>query len=356
MKISPQLSVIIPTYNRAATLKKAVESVLHQTLAHYEIIVVDDGSTDRTENTLADLLKEKPVLEGRLRYFFQRNQGKSVALNYGLSHARGEWIAFLDSDDLWLPNKTEEQFQAIHKYAPLSEACFTDARFVNNPAFQATAFERAGKRYHDKTGVVASLNEFLANPFGIFMQTLITHSRVMRKVGEFDPTLWVIQDIDFIFRVALETRLCFVNAPLALIDRTPQRSEGLIELLLENDKRSLSEQQRMLEKWLRLCTGYGADVQKSVRSHLRGIHSQWASWFLTNKKYREARQAISEAARVELTPGIAAKWFLATIVPPLARNIVMRRSRHRHEQGDLVAMTRSQAQDGISHSMTGREI
>ena len=132
MKTSPQLSVIIPTYNRAALIRKALESVLQQTFSNYEIIVVDDGSTDRTEDHVAQFVAERPAAEDRVRFFFQKNQGKSVALNYGLSEARGEWIAFLDSDDVWLPVKIEEQFRALHQFAPLSEACFTDARFQNS--------------------------------------------------------------------------------------------------------------------------------------------------------------------------------------------------------------------------------
>ncbi|MEJ2008176.1 MAG: glycosyltransferase family A protein [Acidobacteriota bacterium] len=334
----PQLSVIIPTYNRAALLRKTLESVFEQTFSDYEIIVVDDGSTDRTEESIAQLLKERPTQDKRIHYFYQRNQGKSVALNRGLSEARGEWIAFLDSDDLWLPGKIEQQFKVLQQYAPQSEACFTNARYINNPAFQGTVFESAAKRYPGKTGVLDDLTRFVANPFGIFMQTLLMHSRLLSKVGEFDPTLWVIQDIDFIFRVAKNTRLCFVNEPLVLIDRTPQRSEGLIEILVRNDQRSLDEQQRMYEQWLSLSKELGTEVQKAIRGRLRGIHSQRANWHLMNKRYKEARHALSSAARAGLTPGTAAKWCLAAAVPSLARSVVLQRSRFGNGQNAFLAM------------------
>jgi glycosyltransferase involved in cell wall biosynthesis len=345
MTTSPQLSVIIPTYNRAALLRKTIESVFDQTFSDYEILVVDDGSTDSTEESIERLLKERGVPSERVRYFFQRNQGKSVALNRGLSEARGEWISFLDSDDLWLPNKIEEQFRSLRRYGPHSQACFTNARYINNPAFQGTVFERAGKRYPDATGILEDLIDFVACPFGVFMQTLVVHRGLLGRVGEFDPTLWVIQDIDFIFRVSLSTRLCFVNEPLVLIDRTPKRSEGLIEILARNNERSLGEQQKMYDKWLRLSAGHGAGVKRAIRGHLRGIHSEWANWYLKNRRYQEARHALSDAARAELTPGIAVKWCLAIGAPALARSIVLQRSRAGHDRKVLLAMGQAEIAD-----------
>lgn len=338
MNASPYLSVIIPTYNRAVLLRKTLESVFDQTFSDYEIIVVDDGSTDRTEDSIAQLLEGRPAQGKRIRYFHQRNQGKSVALNRGLSETRGEWIAFLDSDDLWLPDKIEEQFRALHLYASESQACFTDARYINNPVFQGTAFECAGKRFPGQTAVLTNLGEFAANPFGIMFPTLLVHSRVIRRVGEFDPTLQVMEDLDYIFRLALETRLCFVNAPLTLVDRTPHRSEGLIENLLCNDARSLGQQQRVYEKWLVLSEGLETSVQKAIRGHLRGVHSKRANWYLMNKQYKEARCALSAALHARLTPGTAAKWCLAGAAPALARNIVLKRSQHGTEQKELLAM------------------
>jgi glycosyltransferase involved in cell wall biosynthesis len=351
MSTSPQLSVIIPTYNRATLLPRTIESVLQQTYSDYEIVVVDDGSRDRTEERLAELLKEKPAVEERIRYFFQRNQGKSVALNRGLLEARGEWIAFLDSDDLWLPTKIEEQFRALEEYASLSRACFTNARYINNPSSQGTAFERAGRRFRDTTGMLTHLGEYVANPFGFLIPTLVAHSRILKKVGEFDPTLRVMEDIDFIFRLALETRLCFVNAPLALIDRTPQRPEGLIENMVRNVSQSLGQQQRVYERWLSLSEGLEAEVRKPIYTQLRGIHSKWANWFLKNKQYRDALASTAKAAHAELTLSIAAKWCLIAFAPALARNIVIRRSCRDPEQKVLMAMVGADMMEGgVPHS------
>jgi hypothetical protein len=160
----------------------------------------------------------------------------------------------------------------------------------------------------------------------IFMQTVLVHSRVIKKVGEFDPALWTGQDVDFVFRLSLETRLCYVNHPLVLIDRTPNRSVGLTEKRLQKVYETSVLRQRMFEKWLQLSKERGAeDLWRRIRSELRRTRSQHANRLLIDRKYREARRLIALAARTECTPGIAAKWVLASVAPALARRIVLRR-------------------------------
>jgi glycosyltransferase involved in cell wall biosynthesis len=348
---SPMLSVIIPTYNRAALLRKTLESVFQQTFSDYEIIVVDDGSTDRTENTIEQLVKDKSAPGEMIRYFFQRNQGKSVAVNNGLSHARGEWVAFLDADDLWLPDKIEEQFRTLRQYAPESQACFTDAQFINNPAVQGTAFERAGKRYRDATGLLGSPTELIGR-FWIYIQTLLLHSRVIAKVGEFDPHFWIGDDEDFIFRLSLHTRLCYRNSPLVLIDRTPHHPERLTEIALRRDYEVLQLRQCLYEKWLRISEGFGGELHAALRDHLRGVYSQQANWLLVNRRYAEARRAAALAARTQCGPGIAAKLCLATVAPALARKFVTRRSRSGHKADVRSSTGHAARPEGVGSSVS----
>ena len=101
-----KISVIIPTYNRKHTLNRAIHSVLSQTSQPREIIAVDDGSTDGTKEWLA---KMYPAI----RYIHQSNSGVSAARNVGIKTAQGDWLAFLDSDDEWLPQKLERQVAAV---------------------------------------------------------------------------------------------------------------------------------------------------------------------------------------------------------------------------------------------------
>src|SRR5690349_6815335 len=122
-------SVIIPTFNRVSLLPNAIDSVLAQTYSELEIIVADDGSTDGT----ADLVREYRERFGdKIKYFWQENHGKSVALNNALRRVKGRFVGLLDSDDAWLPEKLEYQLDAIQK-AGYECVCFTDANYVNNP-------------------------------------------------------------------------------------------------------------------------------------------------------------------------------------------------------------------------------
>ncbi len=98
MNIEPLISVILPTYNRAHTVSKAVQSVLNQTYQKWELIIVDDGSTDNTKNVVFS------VKDKRMRYLYKENGGPAHARNYGIEHAKGKWIMYLDSDDTLLPN------------------------------------------------------------------------------------------------------------------------------------------------------------------------------------------------------------------------------------------------------------
>src|SRR5580698_5910388 len=108
--MNPKVSVVIPRYNRAAEVPKAIKSALAQTVSDLEVIVVDDGSSDDTGKIL------EKAFGNRIRYYAQENQGASVARNRGVEEARGEWIAFLDSDDYWDREKLEWQFKALDQF------------------------------------------------------------------------------------------------------------------------------------------------------------------------------------------------------------------------------------------------
>ncbi|MCK4819314.1 glycosyltransferase family 2 protein, partial [bacterium] len=108
----PNVSVIIPTCNRAEYITQAIDSVLAQTYTDYEIIVVDDGSTDNTKEVM------EPYMD-RIRYIYQENAGVSAARNTGIKAAKGDWVAFLDSDDEWLPGKLAVQIRAVERHPQL---------------------------------------------------------------------------------------------------------------------------------------------------------------------------------------------------------------------------------------------
>ena len=104
----PKVSIIIPTYNRAKLLSRAIKSVLDQTFKDFELIIVDDGSTDNTKGVVEEFQKK----DSRIKYIWQENSGAPAKpKNTGIRQARGEYVAFLDDDDEWFPKKLEKQIE-----------------------------------------------------------------------------------------------------------------------------------------------------------------------------------------------------------------------------------------------------
>jgi hypothetical protein len=318
----PFVSVVIPSYNRARSAITAIDSVLGQTYTNREIIFVDDGSTDETADAINRFLSERGVSGEDVRQFYQRNQGPSVARNKGIAEARGEWIAFLDSDDTWLPDKLEWQIRTVDTFKNECGACFTDAKLLMNLGLNKTAFQAAARNYKQEVGIEVDCVASLAKSFGgPWIQTLIARTDLVRQIGGFDVELHFAEDYDFLFRLFGITQQCYVNIPLAVIDRTspsvpdPCRHWERLEFRLQ-------AQQLMFEKWLRMEPRLPEGVLKSVRQNLRAVQSAWANCCLEDGRYKEARRHVAKAAQYELTAALALKWMLATVVPQIARKMV----------------------------------
>src|SRR4030042_6253183 len=150
------VSVIIPTYNRADCVTKSIDSVLSQTYNDYEIIVVDDGSTDNTRQIL-----QSYVDKCLIHYIYQDNAGCAAARNSGIRAAKGQWIAFLDSDDTWLPDKLAEQMQYLSETG--LDVCFTNTTFDHGEGVETeTSNPGQSDRWivTDSLDLVTSPNEF----------------------------------------------------------------------------------------------------------------------------------------------------------------------------------------------------
>lgn len=321
--MSPRVSVIIATYNRAHLLKTAINSVLSQTYSDYELIIADDGSNDET----ALLVENYSEDVGRLRYFYQDNAGKSVALNRALTLAKGEWIAFLDSDDYWQPEKLERQFWAIEQFGDRCGACFTDGQFINNPHMDTTLFEFFGRHYDGPIGMLSDpVRTFAQGPAGVSIVTLLCRADLIQEVGAFDPELRFTEDYDFLFRLALKTDFSFVNAPLVIIDRTPAagRHSGASAIWDEINFRLHCEQRRY-EKWMALARASRSDVCAILAKHLQKVHSGWANWYLTQRDYQAAHDEIVKAASYGLSPGIVIKRLMTRLSPQYVRKLALKR-------------------------------
>jgi glycosyltransferase involved in cell wall biosynthesis len=323
--MNPKVSVVIPTYNRAATVSRAIESVLAQTVTDLEVIVVDDGSSDDTGKALGEMFGD------RIRYYAQTNQGASVARNRGVEEARGEWIAFLDSDDLWERNKLEWQFKALEQFGPRCGGCYTDVRFFNHSETR-TMFQLVGNEFrHEGTmGAKPDVLERLVRPGGagmvVCLSSLIARTDVVRKTGGFDPKLLYSQDSEFMFRLALLTGFCYVNLPLVQFDRSPVEVRHVgVQSEWNKFEFWLQDSQRRLEGLLRLSEGLPMKIRKVIRERLSNVHSGWTNWYLETGQYEKAREAVSKAAQLDLTFNVAIKWLLTWTSPQLALRTVRRR-------------------------------
>ena len=209
------ISVIIPSYNRANIIERSAKSVLNQTYKDIELIIVDDCSSDNTEEVVAEFAK----YDSRVRYIrHEKNQGACVARNTGIDAAKGEYIAFQDSDDLWYPEKLEKQMAAL-------ESTGAEILFCKYKQILGGKFDRTGPGQYEE----GFLNP-VEDVFGIGTQTLIAKRYVFEEF-RFDSALPRFQDLELLIRVTEKYKLYCMDTPLVeyymdnadSISRKPER-------------------------------------------------------------------------------------------------------------------------------------
>ena len=198
----PLVSVIIPTHNSAQYLCEALDSVLTQTFKDYEVLVVDDGSQDQTK----DLLDQYYPM---VRYTFQPHSGPARARNNGIQQATGEFIAFLDADDIWLPTKLERQVAHLQQN-PDTACVFTEhGLFDSKGVFRHSV----GKR------TLLMKGDLIRNIFrhdGVATPTVMVRKTVLADVGYFDEELITAEDENLWMRIAMRHRIDLIDEVLAL--------------------------------------------------------------------------------------------------------------------------------------------
>lgn len=232
----PLVSVVIPTYNRVELVQQAIDSVLAQSYPQLEVIVVDDGSSDGTGAMLNAQYGQQ------IHYLWQANQGESVARNRGIAVANGEYIAFLDSDDQWLPTKIERQVEAMECAKDISvigcQAYLIDVE--GKPIKNASLFTDL-----PETGVSLE-RSLLVNTFGGGSIALM-RSHLLRQLGGFDPTIRFGEDWDLWLRVLINGgKLEVLPEPLARVRRHRHTQCHLPSP--ENTERVLYDHLRLLQK------------------------------------------------------------------------------------------------------------
>lgn len=226
----PIVSIVIPAFNAEKYIRESIDSILTQTFKNYEIIVVDDGSTDGTRIIIQQSYPS-------VRYFLQKNGGPAKARNVGIKEARGEYIAFLDADDFWLPTKLEKQIQYFNQHPEVSFI------FTENSMFDEKGIVRHTLQKRDrllKRDIVRSIfmSSYLATP------TVIVRKTVFEEVGYFEENLFAAEDDNMWMRIAMKFKVGLIDEPLTMV----RINRGSLTHNMENIKRGVIGHLELLEK------------------------------------------------------------------------------------------------------------
>lgn len=242
---SPRVSVILPAYNRETLVARAIDSVLAQTYDDFELIVVDDASKDGTRAVL-ETYRDHP----RVRLLLSDvNRGGSGARNLGIEAARGDFIAFQDSDDVWLPHKLAAQMAALEA-RPAAGLCYCGSLYWGG-----------ARTYYIPEPVFSRLDGDMSREIlrrnTTSTQTLVIRRAALEQAGVFDATLKRFQDWDLMIRVAQVTEFVFLPEPMVMIFETP----GNISSVVKNDAISRAA---ILEKYADL---FAQTPEHGARNH-----------------------------------------------------------------------------------------
>ncbi len=226
----PLVSIILPTYNRGHLLRRAIESVLHQTYENFELIVVDDASVDDTEDVLTS------IRDSRLKFIrHDVNRGGGGARNTGIQAARGELIAFQDSDDEWLPSKLELQVGVLEGAPAKVGVVYSGFWCVDE-----------GKRSYLPSAKISTRSGYIHNGLlrknFVTTPSILTRKECLLRVGLFDESLPRLQDWDLVIRLSRDYEFICIDEPLL----TSYISSDSIS---RDDKAFIEAQQLIFEKY-----------------------------------------------------------------------------------------------------------
>ena len=294
---SVKVSVVMPVYNRSDLVADAINSVLAQDYKNWQLVVVDDGSTDETFEMLRPYRDHENV-----RLIRQENAGQSVARNVAIQHSDGDWVAFLDSDNRWLPHKLKVQVQAV------SERPDTDIVFGDIERFGASVNEsiQAPTRVRPSGEV---FDELLLNNFVNFNTSMVRANR-LREIGGFDPTLRCGEDYDLWLRLAPNNRFLYLPGVVTQYrvegERVSDNVRGVFEANRYSVRNAIRSNSHLLSR----------SQEKMIWARL---YSRFARGLSEQTDYRGALVAAFKA--VLLAPVETRFWrtLLAVVVKPLRR-------------------------------------
>ena len=273
----PLVSVIIPTFNRGYCLEESIRSVLEQSFIDFELVVVDDGSTDNT----SELVRRFPAV--KLIRLEEKNRGVSFARNRGVVEAQGDWVGFLDSDDLWEQGKLATQVKWIERHPDL-QIVYTDEIWIRN-GVRVNPMNKHRKYSGDIFRYCLPL--CIVSPSSVLLR-----AKVLSEVGGFDESMPVCEDYDLWLRVAKRYPFHFIEEKLIVKrggheDQLSRKYWGMdrwrvyaLEKLLKENR--LDEEQRdlvvtmLIEKCEILINGFGKRGKNSEKEYYRNLVARYS--------------------------------------------------------------------------------
>ncbi len=293
----PTISVVIPAYNAERTILETITSVQHQSFSDFELIVINDGSTDRTLELLQGIKDE------RLKIFCYENGGISTARNRGILQATGEFIAFLDADDLWAPDKLELQLAALQQH-PEAGVAYSWTYFMDEKEGDRSFYPFDQVLFEGNVYAILLVYNFITSGSNILVRR-----QAVESVGGFDPKCAGAADWDYWIRLA--AKWSFVIVPKFQVFY--RRSSGSMSTKVENMKKAAlvvfekafqtapQSLQHLKKKSLAWIYQYCADLYLRNSTDIKGIHQ--AGWHLYMSIRLQPKTLLEEYTQILI------KWF-----------------------------------------------
>ncbi len=294
-KSIPLVSIIIPTYNREKTLLRAIKSVLNQEYDRYEIIIVDDGSTDNTRNIIESYLKNENIF-----YIFQKNKGVCAARNLGIEKANGEYIALLDSDDEFSPDKLSIQINIMK--ASNSIFSVSNCAIIN---------ENQSTKNKYNNNFLVSEEQVINNEIPLSASLMLFRKDLCREFL-FDEELPTANDLDFILRVLTKNRILFIKDELTKIHKTLSGNR----ISCDYEKKIVGYK-KVLEK---AESGQYIFNQEQIKHISKKIYLQLGQFCSLNSNFVDGRSYFMKGFKISNFSSKLFKYYLMytlTYFPPL---------------------------------------
>lgn len=282
VELMPKVSVIIPIYNAEKFISKTIESVIAQTYPDWEIIAVDDGSTDKTPAILNEYKKK---LSKKLRIITQKNSGVSIARNTGIAAAEGKYIAFLDHDDLWTPEKLEKQVKLLDSNKELG-LVYSDSYVIDGAGnLKKDTIFHGVKPFRGNV-----FNKLFYNNF-IPCLTVVTRKEVLDKVGLFNLEYKIAEEYDLFLKIAERCSIDFIEQPLA-----KYRIHG--ESFSKNIEIAVDEDFQIITYWLKKKPDLKKELKYAIKLKNARLRARLIKYHLKKHEIKKTMQALLNLTKV----------------------------------------------------------